>query len=72
MSRRAHNIVRLFLSGLAALFSYTVVVTSRPAAVAASERARAAKRPAIDVARSSDSTVPSLPDPRDRFRRLSR
>jgi hypothetical protein len=72
VSRRAHNIVRLFLSGLAALFSYTVVVTSRPAAVAASERARAAKRaPAADQTQPTP-VVPGLPDPRQRLLRFGR
>ena len=70
MSRRAHNIVRLFLSGMAALFAYTVVITSRPS-VAASERARAPKRaPATDQGRSSVPVVPTLPDPRTRLLRL--
>jgi hypothetical protein len=68
VSRRAHNIVRLFLSGFAALFAYTVVITSRPAAVAASERAGAPKRPATDVARTDFlPAVRPLPDPRQRL-----
>jgi hypothetical protein len=71
VSRRAHNIVRLFLSGFAALFAYTVVITSRPAAVAASERAGAPKRPATDVAPSNALPgVPALPDPRERLLRF--
>jgi len=64
VSRRAHHIVRLFLSGMAALFAYTVVITSRPAAVAASERARAPK-PAVVVDQvRSNPALPPLPDPR--------
>jgi len=60
VSRRAHSIVRLFLSGMAALFAYTVVITSRPAAVAASERARAPQPPAIDQGRTV-APSPSAP-----------
>ena len=68
MSRRAHHIVRLFLSGMAALFAYTVVITSRPAAVAASERGHAPKRvvPIIDQGSRGAPVLPPLPDPRGR------
>jgi hypothetical protein len=53
---------------MAALFAYTVVITSRPAAVAASERARPPK-PVVDQGRF---VAPSLSDPSARLRRLGR
>ena len=77
MSRRAHSIVRLGLSGLAALFAYTVVITSRPAvtpAVAAPERARPPRQapPAASERWTKAPVVPPLGDPRQRLLRLGR
>jgi len=69
-----HNLLRLFLSGTAALFAYTVVITSRPAvtpAVAAPEKApiKAALEPDWSKA---GPLVPPLKDPRQRLLRLGR
>lgn len=72
MSRRAHNLLRLFLSGMAALFAYTVVITSQPVtAAAAPDRAAPPRRPEItvDTGRAQIRPLPALPDPRLRFPR---
>jgi hypothetical protein len=65
------------LSGLAALFAYTVVITSRPAgtpAVAAPERARADKRTAIPTTDQGWTRLRPAPprDPRQRILRVGR
>lgn len=73
MSRRVHSWLRLFLSGTAALFAYTVVITSRPAAVAAPEKPRAVPRAAMETPPDWSKAAPaSLPDPRQRFVRFGR
>jgi hypothetical protein len=76
VSRRAHHIFRLGLSGLAALFAYTVVITSRPAvtpAVAAPERPRPSRTtPTAQERWTKASVIPPLGDPRQRLLRLGR
>ena len=69
MSRRAHNLFRLFLSGTAALFAYTVVITSQPVtAAAAPDHAAPPRRPEI-AGPVQVRPLPTLPDPRLRFPR---
>jgi hypothetical protein len=77
VSRRAHNLFRLVLSGMAALFAYTVVITSRPAvtpAVAAPDRApgpKAAPQPGQTESWKAGPVAP-LADPRQRLLQFGR
>jgi hypothetical protein len=77
VNRRAHHLFRLGLSGLAALFAYTVVITSRPAvtpAVAAPERNTPTRptTPAADQTWTRALPLAPLHDPRQRLLRLGR
>ena len=76
MSRRSHHIIRLVLSGTAALFAYTVVIISRPAvtpAAAAPERPRPARRATTDNGWTrARPLVAPISDPRQRLLHFGR
>lgn len=77
MSRRFHRMLRVFLSGAAALCAYTVVITSRPAlppASASSERVVRRPAPALQtpVERGWTQARAGVPDPRARLFLLRR
>jgi hypothetical protein len=75
VSRRSHHIIRLVLSGAAALFAYTVVIISRPAvtpAAAAPERPHPARRATVDGRSHVRPLVTPIGDPRQRLLRFGR
>ena len=79
MSRRLHRFARAALSGLAGLFAFTVVITSRPAvppASAAPEKVVPVKvaRPIVEtpVERGWSQVHGGLADPRQRLFNLRR
>jgi hypothetical protein len=78
VSHRAHRFVRTTVSGLAGLFAFTVVITSRPAVPPASaapdKPAPARPVPTVQspIERGWSQVHGGLPDPRQRLFNLRR